>query len=212
MDIVIAGGHGSIALLLTHRLAAAGHSVRGLIRNPDHSADLTEAGATPVVIDLEAANIDEVAAALDGADAVVFAAGAGPGSGAARKLTLDRDGAITVARATASSGIRRLVVISSIGADETLPDTGDDFTVYLRAKGEADAVIRGLDLDWTIVRPVTLTDEDATGLIDLAGEGTIARADVAAIVAELLESQLAVHGQFEVTGGGTPVRTALESL
>lgn len=215
MRIVIAGGHGQIALLLSTRLAQAGRIPVGLIRNVAHSVDVAATGAETVVIDLESASVDEVASVLAGADAVVFAAGAGAGSTAERKLTVDRDGAILLADAAQTAGVRRMIVISAIGADDFDAASDDVFQIYLRAKSEADAHVRATDLDWTIVRPGALTDEDPTGLID-AGEtverGSITRADVAAVVHELLEGQLAVHRQFEVVGGSTTVREALAGL
>ena len=223
MRVVIAGGHGQIALLLARSLADAGHRPVGLIRSPAHAADVTAAGAEPVTADLEAEGPDELAGHLDGADAVVFAAGAGPGSSAARKLTVDRDGAIKLAQAAARAGIRRYVVISAIGADtfrEPATGTGDSvdagsddvFQIYLRAKSEADAAVRATDLDWTIVRPGALTDDAPTGLVTVAehtGRGAIPRADVAAVVAACLTAPATVGRQFEVISGATPVAAAL---
>ena len=215
MRIVIAGGHGKIALLLSARLAQAGRTPVGLIRSSTQAADLADVGAASVVIDLEAATVDELAAVLEGADAVVFAAGAGAGSTAERKLTVDRDGAILLADAAQAAGVRRMIVISAIATDEFDAASDDVFQVYLRAKSEADAHVRASNLDWTIVRPGSLTDDDPTGLIDV-GEtvlpGSITRADVAAVVHELLDGQLAVGRQFEVVGGSTTVREALAGV
>ena len=184
MRIVIAGGHGQIALKLSRMLADAGHQPVGLIRHPDQAPDIRAAGAEALVLDLELSSLDDVGLAIDGADAVVFAAGGGPNSGAARKLTIDRDGAILLAQAAASAGVRRFVMISAIGADDfdtdaADPETGDVFQVYLRAKSEADAYLRETDLAWTIIRPGGLTDDPATSLVRLAPSterGTIPRA------------------------------------
>jgi uncharacterized protein YbjT (DUF2867 family) len=215
MRIVIAGGHGKIALLLSARLAQAGRTPVGLIRASSQAADLANVGAESVVIDLEETTVEELAAVLEGADAVVFAAGAGAGSTARRKLTVDRDGAILLADAAQTAGVRRMIVISAIAADEFDATSDDVFQIYLRAKSEADAHVRASALDWTIVRPGSLTDDDPTGLIDV-GEtverGSISRADVAAVVHELLDGQLAVHRQVEVVGGSTTVREALAGL
>jgi uncharacterized protein YbjT (DUF2867 family) len=142
MRVVIAGGHGKIALVLERLLSQRGDSVAGLIRNPEQTADLEAAGAEPVVIDLEKASVDAVAEHLRGADAVVFAAGAGPGSGAARKETVDRDAAILLADAAEAAGVDRYLMISAMAADPQA--TADDpvFEAYLRAKGVADDAIR----------------------------------------------------------------------
>jgi nucleoside-diphosphate-sugar epimerase len=215
MRIVIAGGHGKIAMLLSRLLADRGHEPIGLIRNPDHVDDLLAVGATPVMLDLEQTEVGEVAELLTDVDAVVFAAGAGPGSSAERKLTVDRDGAVLLADAAAEAGVRRLIVISAIGADDFDPESGDVFQVYLRAKSEADAVVRGRDLDWTIVRPGTLTNDAATGLVSVAetvDRGGIPREDVADLVAQLIVANAAVRRQFEVVSGDTPISEAVLSL
>jgi nucleoside-diphosphate-sugar epimerase len=211
MRIVIAGGHGQIALKLARLLADAGHEPVGIIRSAAQSDDLVAAGATPLVLDLEGTDAAALAAHLAGADAVVFAAGAGPGSTAERKLTVDRDGAILLADAAQLAGVRRIVVISAIGTDGFDANSDDVFQVYLRAKSEADAVVRSRDLDWTIVRPGTLTDEPATGRVavgDTVARGPIPRADVAAVVAHVLTTGAAVRRQFEVVSGETPIERA----
>ncbi|GAA1829935.1 NAD(P)H-binding protein [Agromyces salentinus] len=215
MRVVIAGGHGKIALILERLLADAGHEPVALIRNPDHAADVAAAGAEPVVLDLEAASVDEVVAVLEGADAAVFAAGAGPGSGAERKLTVDRDGAILLAEAAERAGASRFVVVSAMRAESYDEVSDEVFSVYLRAKSEADAAVRATGLDWTIVRPGSLTDEPASGLV-AAGPtlptGSISRADVAATVAEALTSGTASRTQFDLTAGEHPIAAALASL
>ncbi|MFF2371561.1 SDR family oxidoreductase [Agromyces sp. NPDC058110] len=219
MRVVIAGGHGKIALMLERLLADGGHDPVALIRNPDHAADVEAAGAVPVVLDLEAASVDEVAAVLSGsgdrADAVVFAAGAGPGSTAERKLTVDRDGAVLLAEAARAAGVPRIVVISAMRADAFDAASDDVFQIYLRAKSEADAAVRASGLDYTIVRPGGLTDEPATGLVvadTTLPKGSISRADVAATVAAILTTGAASHRQFELTEGGLPITGALAAL
>lgn len=213
MRIYIAGGHGKIALLLSRLLRDAGHEPVGIIRNPDHADDLRDAGAEPLLLDLEHSSAEELAAHLAGADAVVFAAGAGPGSGAARKLTVDRDGAILLADAAERAGVRRIVVVSAIAADRFDPGSDDVFQIYLHAKSEADADIRARTLDWTIVRPGSLTDEPATGRVqvgDTVPDGSIPRADVAAVLASVLIEGRAIRRQFELTSGDTGIEdTAL---
>lgn len=212
MRIAIAGGHGQIARLLARRLVAAGHEPLALIRNPDHAGDVEADGSTPVVIDLEQADDAALAEVLTGCDAAVFAAGAGPDSGPLRKLTLDRDGAILLADASVQAGIRRFVIISSRRADSFDPDSDDTFQIYLRAKSEADAAVRAHDdLEWTIVRPGGLTNDEPSGHVTIGEdvEGSISRADVAHLVAELVTSDRGVRAQFEVVSGPTPIRDVL---
>jgi uncharacterized protein YbjT (DUF2867 family) len=223
MRIVIAGGHGQIALLLERLLSDAGHDPVGIVRNPDHTPDLERAGARALVLDLEHTDVATLAGHLDGADAVVFAAGGGGSSGAERKLTVDRDGAILLADAAERAGVSRYVLVSAIHTDDfdaaraELPAKDDDvFQVYLRAKSEADANVRSRDaLDWTIVRPGTLTDDPATGLIAVGARiesGRIPRADVASIVATALTEGVAVKTQFEVTSGELEISDALTAI
>lgn len=190
--IVIAGGHGKIARYLIKALTASGDRAVALIRNPDHAGPVRALGALPVVVDLETATVDEVAEIVRGADAVVFAAGAGPGSGAARKDAVDRGAAVLMADAAERAGVRRFVQISSFGAGEPIPDGTDDvFAAYLVAKTAAEDDLRRRDgLDWTILRPGGLTDDDPTGEVALTEppleRGTVPRGDVAAVIAALL--------------------------
>ena len=214
MDIVIAGGHGQVARRLTALLAARGDRVRGLIRNPDHATDLRADGSEPVVCDLERASVEDLAAAIAGADAVVFAVGAGPGSGAERKLTIDRDGAIKLLAATRSAAVERYVMVSSIGAEE-LPDGDDVFSVYLRAKAQADAALAESDRAWTIVRPGFLDDEPGTGRVRLTAgpvRDAVSRDDVAATLAAILHEPRSVRHVLYVIAGDDPIEQALAAV
>jgi nucleoside-diphosphate-sugar epimerase len=210
MLVAIAGAHGKIAMRLAPRLIARGDAVIGLVRNPDHVADVQATGAEAVVCDLEKASVEEVAAAVRAAEAVVFAAGAGPGSGAERKLTMDRDGAIKLLEATAERAAA-YVIVSSVGA-ENPPDDDDVFSVYLRAKASADAAVQASDRDWTIVRPGRLTDEPGTGRVRIDTRpfrGDVPRDDVAATLDAVLHDPGASHRIFYVNGGDEPVDRAL---
>ncbi|MFE9856763.1 SDR family oxidoreductase [Streptomyces sp. NPDC005780] len=215
MRIVIAGGHGQIALRLERLLAARGDEAAGVIRNPQQSDDLRAAGAEPVVLDLESATVEEAAEVLRGADAAVFAAGAGPDSGTDRKDTVDRGAAVLFADAAQRAGVRRYVVVSSMGADPDHP--GDEvFDVYLRAKGAADAYVRAQTaLDWTILRPGMLTNDAGTGQVLLAastGRGPVPRDDVAAALAELLDTPATAGLTLELISGNVPVSVAVKDI
>jgi nucleoside-diphosphate-sugar epimerase len=213
--VAIAGAHGKIALRLTGLLVARGDRVIGLIRNPDHGAEVRGVGAEPVVCDLEHSTVEEVARAVAGAEAVVFAAGAGPGSGAERKLTMDRDGAIKLLEATAGDATRYLIV-SSVGAESPPPESdGDVFSVYLRAKAQADAAVQASERPWTIVRPGGLTDDPGTGRVRLDTEpfrGRVSRSDVAEVLAGLLHDARANARILYVNGGEEPIADALERV
>ncbi|MGW0698768.1 SDR family oxidoreductase [Streptomyces sp. NPDC002867] len=215
MRIVIAGGHGQIARRLERLLSAGGHEVAGIIRKREQGDDLREAGAEPVLMDLESASVEEVAAVLQGADVAVFAAGAGPGSGAERKDTVDRGAAVLFADAAERVRARRFIVVSTMGADAR--HEGDDvFDVYLRAKGAADDYVRGKSgLDWTILRPGTLTNDAGKGLVRLeaaTGRGSVPRDDVAAVLAEMVETPATAGLTLELVSGSIPVTVAVKDV
>jgi uncharacterized protein YbjT (DUF2867 family) len=213
MNVAIAGAHGKIAMRLTPRLVARGDTVIGLIRNPEHTEEIRKQGAEPVLCDLEHASVDEIASAIKGADAVVFAAGAGPGSGAERKLTMDRDGAIKLLQAASSAGVPRYLIVSSVGAERP-PDGDDVFSVYLRAKAEADEAVKASDREWTIVRPGRLTDDPGTGRVRIQSEpfrGKVPRDDVAGVLDALLREPRATHRILYVNSGEDPIEQAINA-
>jgi uncharacterized protein YbjT (DUF2867 family) len=209
MRVVIAGGHGKIALRVERLLAARGDSATALVRNPDHHADVLDAGGVPVHCDLEATDVASVAELMTGAGAALFAAGAGPGSGKARKDTVDRAAAVLFAEAAQQAGVRRFIQISGSGLDRA---TGDEvFDAYLAAKAAAEEDLRERDLDWTILRPGRLTDDEPTGLVELSEaplRGSVPRGDVAAVVVALLDRPGTVRRTYELISGQTPVEDA----
>ena len=212
--VAIAGGHGKIAMRLARLLRARGDEVRSLIRDPDHAPDIEQAGGEPVVCDLESASVEEVSEAVGTADAVVFAAGAGPGSGSERKETMDYGGAVKLIAAAKSRGIARYLMISSMGADPNASGDGT-FSVYLRAKGRADAELERSGLEHTIVRPSRLTDDPGTSRVELGASverGQISREDVATVLDLSLREPITIRRTFELTTGDVPIETALKAL
>ncbi len=218
MHVVIAGAHGKIGLRLAALLAGRADVVTGVVRNPDHAGDLERAGATPVVLDLETATADELAAVLEGADAVVFAAGAGPGSGAARKDTVDRAAAIQLADAARIAGVRRYLLVSSPGVDEPpAPERGEVWAAYIAAKKAAEEAIQAADhLDWTILRPGSLSDEPGVGKVLLAPPPVplagVTRDDTAAVLVALLDSRGSAGKVLELREGETDVLEAVAGV
>jgi uncharacterized protein YbjT (DUF2867 family) len=212
--VAIAGGHGQIARRLAKILSQRGDQVVAIIRNPDHTSDVREAGAEAAVVDLEHASEDDVAQAITGSDAVVFSAGAGPGSGPARKETMDYGGAVKLIEAAKQAGVRRYVIVSSMGADPDAP--GDDtFAVYLRAKGRADDAVRASGLDVTVVRPGGLTNDPGTGRVSLdegLRSGRVPRDDVAAVLAAVLDSPNTIGRTVDLIGGDTPIAEAVAAI
>jgi uncharacterized protein YbjT (DUF2867 family) len=212
VDVVVVGGHGKVARLLLALLAGAGHRARGVIRNSDHAGDLEEVGAEPVICDIEREYLVD---AVAGADAVVFAAGAGPGSGPERKRTVDLGGALKLIDAAQAHGIHRYLMISSMGADDP-EQASEQMQPYQRAKAEADAALIASGLDYTIVRPGMLTDDPGTGMVDCAPKlgrrGSIPRDDVAATLLAVLDAPNTIGKTFEELAGETPIEQAVRAL
>ena len=216
MKVLVAGAHGNTARRLVRMLVGNGHEVRGLVRKEGQLADVEADGAEAVLVDLETQEVDgAVGEAVAGCDAVVFAAGAGAGSGDARKETMDYGGAAKLVEAAEKNGVGRYLMLSAMGADDP-EDRDEAMRPYLRAKGRADEKLRESGLDWTIIRPGRLTDEEGTDRIDAAESlgryGEIPREDVAAAFAAALETSNTVGKTFEILSGETPVREALERL
>jgi uncharacterized protein YbjT (DUF2867 family) len=212
MDVVVAGGHGKIGMRLLRLLAERNHRARGLIRNPDHARDLEEVGAEAVVCDIEA--LGDISECCEGADVVVFAAGAGPGSGPERKRTVDYAGAVKLIEAATKNGIDRYVIVSAISVDR--PDEwSDQMRPYYEAKRDADQAVLDSGLSYTIVRPGGLTDDPGTGLVKVGTNlerGEIPREDVAAVLLAVLEARSGVGKTFELVSGDTPIEEAIHAL
>ncbi len=211
--VAVVGGHGQVARLLHQPLIEAGHAPVALVRNEAHRGELEELGAEVRLLDIEQQDAEAFAAAFAGCDAVVFAAGGGPDGNLERKRTVDLEGSLKSIEGARRAGIGRFVQISAIGVDRPVPeDTAPVWRAYVEAKRDADAALRASDLDWTIIRPGRLTDDPATGLVALGEEverGDVTRADVAAVVAAVLDEPGAVGRQWNLVGGETPVGDAV---
>lgn len=213
--IAIVGGHGKVALRLEPLLAERGDAVSAIIRNREHTTDVTTAGAHPVVADIEQLDAQRLAQLFEGHDAVVWSAGAGGGN-PARTYAVDRDAAIRSMDAAAQAGVRRYVMVSYLGSrlDHGISPNNSFFT-YAEAKAAADEYLRGTSLDWTIVAPSALTLEPGTGRIELADHsrtGKVSRDDVAAVVAEVLKATNTIGKFVGFNQGETPIAEALASL
>ena len=212
VDVLVVGGHGKVALRLLALLAERGDRARGVIRKPEQAADLEAIGAEPVLCDIEQ---EELTPHVAGADAVVFAAGAGPGSGAERKRTVDCGGAVKLIEACRANDVNRYVMVSALMVDH--PDRWPEkMRPYYEAKAEADAGLERAGLDHTIVRPGMLADDPGDGKVSVAPDfessGSIPREDVAAVLAEVLLAENTVSKAFDVLDGETPVAEAVRSL
>lgn len=209
--ILLIGGHGKIALLLEPQLAERGDHVTAVIRNADHEADVSAAGATPLLADVQAFDLDQLTNLVSGNDAVVFAAGAG-GASTERTYAVDRDAAIRSIDAAVASGVKRYVMVSYFGAG---PDHGvppeNSFFAYAEAKAAADEHLRASGLDWTIVAPSTLTLDEPTGRIDVdaAEASSVARADVASVIAAVLADDSTIERTIRFNTGEVVIDEAV---
>lgn len=211
MRVLVAGSHGKIGRRLTALLVHGGHEVVAMIRDPVQAEEMAELGGEPLVADLAG----DLTAAPAGCDAVVFAAGAGPGSGPGPKQTIDRGGSDKLVDAAKRHGVRRYVMISSRGAHA--PAAGpEQLRPYLEAKAQADRYLAGSGLDYTIVRPGSLTDEPGGGTVrvslELGSGGSVTRDDVAATIAALVDRSDLAGVTFELFSGDTPISEALETI
>ena len=216
MIVLVAGANGKTARSLVRMLVEEDHKVRGLVRKEEQLSEVKQDGAEPVLVDLEEEEVEgAVGRAVEGCDAIVFAAGAGPGSGAARKETMDYGGAVKLIEAAEKHGVRRYLMLSAMGAAD--PESGsEEMRPYLSAKARADERLQSSDLDYTIIRPGSLTNERGTGRIDaapsLGRRGEISREDVAAIFAVTLEAENTFGKTFEALSGDTPIREAIAAI
>ena len=215
MRIVIVGGHGQIARQLGRLTTEHGHDVVGLVRSVEQGPDLEADGMSWQLLDLEDTSLEEMTEAVRGADAVVFAAGGGADGNAARKETVDKNGAILLADAAVAAGVRRYVLVSALGTEDADPDSDDVFQVYLRAKQAADDYVRAQDaLDWTVVKPGRLTDDVPSGRVSIGtlDPGSVTRGDVAHVLAEVLESDNTIGDTFDLVAGQDSIRDAVGRL
>jgi uncharacterized protein YbjT (DUF2867 family) len=207
--IAVVGGNGQIARLLHPLLVERGHTPIALVRSESYRADLEAAGAEVRLLDIEQDDEAGFAAAFEGAHAVVFAAGGGPDGNIERKRTVDLEGSLKSIAGARAAGITRFVQVSAINVDEPVPDdTEPVWAAYVEAKRDADAALRDSGLDWTIVRPGRLTDDEPTGRVELGervSRAEVPRADVAAVLAEVVDSGAGIGAQWNLVSGDTPV-------
>lgn len=214
MRIAIVGGHGQIARQLHPLLVTAGHQPVALVRNESHRAELEAAGAEVRLLDIEAEDADAFGRAFEGCRAVVFAAGGGPDGNKERKRTVDLEGSLKSIDGARAAGIQRFVQVSAIDVDKPVADdAGEVWKAYVEAKRDADAALRATDLDWTILRPGRLTDEQPTGLVALGPDvprGSVPRADVAAVLAAVLDRPETTGRQWNLVSGEDTITHAID--
>lgn len=212
--VAIIGGHGKVALHLTKILTGQDHQVSSLFRNPDHSQEVEQAGATPVVADLAELSKEQMAEIFRGHDAVVWSAGSG-GSSPEATYAVDRDAAIRSMDAAKEAAVGRYVMVSYLGAgkDHGVPED-NGFFHYAEAKAAADEHLRNSELAWTILGPGGLTTDAGTGKIEVSSKpqnDSVPREDVAHVAAVVLGNLGTVDRTIEFTSGDTPIAEAVEA-
>jgi uncharacterized protein YbjT (DUF2867 family) len=211
--IAVVGGHGQVARHLLVALRRSGHDPVALVRREEYRAELESRGAEVRLLDIEHEEADAFAGAFAGCDAVVFAAGGGPDGNKERKRTVDLEGSMKSIEGARLAGIRRFVQVSAINVDDPVPHgTGEVWRAYVEAKRDADAALRASDLDWSIIRPGRLTDDPATGLVSLGPDvarGDVTRADVAAVLAAVVDEPATIGRQWNLVNGATPIAEAV---
>jgi uncharacterized protein YbjT (DUF2867 family) len=214
--IAVVGGHGKVARHLLVELRRTQHTPVALVRNPAYREELEARGAEVRLLDIERDGVAAFAAAFEGCDAVVFTAGGGPDGNKERKRTVDLEGSLKSIEGARQAGIDRFVQVSAIGVDDPLPpDTDEVWRAYVEAKRDADAALRESGLGWTIIRPGLLTDDPGTGLVALGSKvsrGEVPRADVAAVLAAVIDQDATVGRQWNLVSGDTPVAEAVRAL
>ncbi len=212
--VAIIGGHGKVALHLAKILSSQGHQVSSIVRNQDHSADVEQAGATPVVADVSELSVEQMADVFRGQDAVVWSAGAG-GSSVEATYAVDRDAAIRSIDAAESASVGRYVMVSYLGSrkDHGVPED-NGFFHYAEAKAAADEHLRNSRLAWTILGPGSLTTEPGTGRIEVSDEprqDSVTREDVAQVAAVVLGELGTVDRTIRFNNGETPIADAIHA-
>lgn len=214
MRVAVVGGHGQVARHLHPILVRAGHTPVAMVRGEAYRSELEGLGAEVRLLDIEHQDANAFAAAFEECDAVVFAAGGGPDGNLERKRTVDLEGSLKSIAGAKRVGIRRFVQVSAIDVDNPVPaDSGEVWRAYVEAKRDADAALRDSALDWTIIRPGRLTDNPGRGVVSLGPNiprGEVARADVAAILAAVLEVDEAIGHQWNLVAGDAPIAEAVQ--
>ncbi|MCP3030986.1 SDR family oxidoreductase [Halobacillus sp. A1] len=210
MKVLVAGANGNTGRLLIKYLKQDGHEPYGMVRKEEQKSTIEKLGGTPVLADLT----KDVGHAIKGMDAVIFAAGSGSSTGPEQTEAVDRDGAINLVKHTENLGIKKFVMLSSMSADESSQAEGN-FKTYLEMKAQADEYLRGTELDYTIVRPGALTDNEGTSKINVGEKverGEIPRSDVAKTMIAAIQEPNAYHKTFELISGDTQIEEALKNL
>ncbi|WP_339705229.1 SDR family oxidoreductase [uncultured Kriegella sp.] len=206
-NVLIAGANGTTGKKITSLLkASTDFNPVAMVRKESQMKQFEDEQIDVVLGDLE----KDVSHAVQNIDKVVFAAG----SGGKNVVGVDQDGAKKLIDASKKVGLKKFVMLSSMGAGE--PKKVANLRKYLEAKHNADEYLKDSDLNYVIVRPGTLTNEDGTGKVrldkKLETSGSISRDDVAQTLVDVLHIDAVNKKTFEILEGDTPIRQAAEAI
>lgn len=216
LKVLVVGANGQIGKHLVQFIQDTGNmKAKAMIRNPEQASFFENIGAETAVVDLEG-EIDQIAAAAKDVDAIVFTAGSGSHTGKDKTIMVDLDGAVKTIEAAKESGVKRFIMISSFDTRrEAIQRASTSFAPYVAAKHYADQWLKATDLDYTIIHPGLLTNNEGTGNIKAGSEverGEIPREDVARVIVATLENEKTIGKEFQVVTGTTPIKEAVDSL
>lgn len=206
-NILVAGANGTTGKQIVNLLNESQYfNPIAMVRKEEQQEQFKAKSIDTVLADLEK-NVNH---AFNNVDKVIFAAG----SGGKKVKEVDENGAKKMIDASKNTNVRKFVMLSSMGSDN--PEQAEDLQEYLKAKHNADVYLKNSGLDYTIVRPGTLTNDKATDKIELQEKlnksGEISRADVAQTLVRTLNDDISSHATFEIIKGDTLIGKALEPV
>src|SRR5699024_7218489 len=216
LKVLVVGANGQIGKHLVSMIQDSENlEARAMIRKEEQASFFKNLGAETTVVDLED-DIDSIAKAAEGTDAIVFTAGSGPHTGKDKTIMVDLDGAIKTIEAAKVANVKRFVIISSFDTTrEAIQESSSSFAPYVVAKHYADVWLRETNLDYTIIHPGILTNDKGTGKVEAATtveRGEVPREDIASVIVASLENEATIGKEFQVVGGNEPVKEAIDSI
>jgi|AntRauTorckE6833_2_1112554.scaffolds.fasta_scaffold00100_32 uncharacterized protein YbjT (DUF2867 family) len=214
MDVLVIGANGQIGTKLVHQLKEKGHKPKAMVRKEEQINQFEKAGIDTVLADLE----EDISHAFEDVDAVVFTAGSGGNTPKSQTNVIDRDGAIKAIDETEKSEADRFIMVSALKANRDENTWSEPMEHYYEAKAKADEYLRNTDLNYTVLMPGRLTNDEGTSKIilkeriDPIQDETITRSDVASVITEILEEKDTFSKSLELLQGDDKIEKAIEKL
>tara|TARA_R110002050_G_scaffold6781_1_gene27288 strand:+ start:295 stop:918 length:624 start_codon:yes stop_codon:yes gene_type:complete len=202
-NVLVAGANGTTGRIIINLLKESDRYMPiAMVRKAEQKEAFEKEQVSSVLADLE----DDISPALKNIDKVIFAAG----SKGKNVIGVDQEGAKKLTEAAQAAGVEKLVMLSTMGADD--PSISSELEDYLKAKQNADEHLKASGLNYSIVRPGSLNNEEGSGKIQLAKSlgkhGQISRADVAKTIVSALDENRMKNQTFEILAGDTPIEEA----